>query len=452
MRAEVLSFSRTYGLLETGDRVVCAVSGGADSMALLWCLHLLQESMGLQLSAAHFHHGLRGPEADRDEAFVRAFCARHDIPLSVGRGQVRRQGRGLEDAARQARYDFLLSVDPAAKVATAHTADDNAETVLLRWVRGTSLRGLGGIPPCRGRIIRPMLSVTRAQVLSFLDQWNLDYVEDGTNGQDDFLRNRLRHRIIPALAGENPHLIQSVSTGALRLRQDENLLQSLAEQALEQVRAPEGLDCQALLAQHPALRSRVLERFLRDAGVREPQAAHIAQAEALVRSSRPGAWARFPGGVVLARRYGRLVCPPAGEPFVQTRLQVPGLTLIPQLGMEARCRFPGEDEKIENNAFTFTVGCDTMKELVIWLRPRRPGDQIRLPGGHKSLKKLLIDRKVPALWRDRIPVVADEAGVLAVFGVGVNLDRRAEPGSRALEIALCLEHTGSEVACHAPRY
>lgn len=452
MRAEVLSFCRSHGLLEAGDRVVCAVSGGADSMALLWCLYLLQEPMGLQLSAAHFHHGLRGPEADRDEAFVRAFCAQYSIPLSVGRGQVRRQGRGLEDAARQARYDFLLSVDPAAKVATAHTADDNAETVLLRWVRGTSLRGLGGIPPRRGRIIRPMLSVTRAQVLSFLEQWNLTYVEDGTNQQDEFLRNRLRHRILPALSEENPHLVQSVSAGALRLRQDEELLQSLAEQALEQARTPEGLDCQALLALHPALRSRVLEQFLRHAGVREPQAAHIAQAEALVRSSRPGAWARFPGGVVLARHYGHLACAPAGEPLLQTRLQIPGRTAIPQLGMEVRCRFLGENEKIVNNAFTFSVRCDTMNEPVIWLRSRQPGDQIRLSGGHRSLKKLFIDRKVPALWRDRIPVVADGAGILAVFGVGVNLDRRAEPGSRALEIAFCLEHIGSEVACHAPRY
>ena len=118
--------------MEQGDRVICAISGGADSVALLWCLYLLREQLDLKLSAAHLNHGLRGEESDRDEDFVRQLCAGYQIPLTVGRTQVQAQGRGLEDAARRARYTFLESLDPAAKIATAHTADDNAETVRNR--------------------------------------------------------------------------------------------------------------------------------------------------------------------------------------------------------------------------------------------------------------------------------------------------------------------------------
>ena len=154
--------------MEQGDRVICAISGGADSVALLWCLYLLREQLDLKLSAAHLNHGLRGEESDRDEDFVRQLCAGYQIPLTVGRTQVQAQGRGLEDAARRARYTFLESLDPAAKIATAHTADDNAETVLLHLIRGAGLRGLGGIAPARGRVIRPMLGVTRQEVEAFL--------------------------------------------------------------------------------------------------------------------------------------------------------------------------------------------------------------------------------------------------------------------------------------------
>ena len=207
--------------MEQGDRVICAISGGADSVALLWCLYLLREQLDLKLSAAHLNHGLRGEESDRDEDFVRQLCAGYQIPLTVGRTQVQAQGRGLEDAARRARYTFLESLDPAAKIATAHTADDNAETVLLHLIRGAGLRGLGGIAPARGRVIRPMLGVTRQEVEAFLEHWNLPHVEDSSNGQPDFLRNRVRSRIMPLLRQENPRFARRSSETALPLRRDE---------------------------------------------------------------------------------------------------------------------------------------------------------------------------------------------------------------------------------------
>ena len=168
MLNRLLKTLRRYAMLSPGDTVTCAVSGGADSMALLWGLYLLRDKLGITVQAAHFNHGLRGLESDRDEAHVRAFCERFDIPLTVGAGQVTAGEKGLEAAARDARYSFLDTI--AGKIATAHTADDNAETVLMHLVRGTGLKGLGGIAPVRGRIIRPMLDVTRQQVLAFLER------------------------------------------------------------------------------------------------------------------------------------------------------------------------------------------------------------------------------------------------------------------------------------------
>ena len=164
MLNELAAFMSRYDMVQPGDRVVCAVSGGADSMALLWAMYLLRDKLQICLSAAHFNHQLRGAESDRDEAFVRDFCDGYGIPFAAGSTPVTSGATGLEAAAREARYAFLRSLP--GKIATAHTADDNAETVLMHMVRGTGLKGLGGITPVSGVLIRPMLTVTRAQVLA----------------------------------------------------------------------------------------------------------------------------------------------------------------------------------------------------------------------------------------------------------------------------------------------
>ena len=162
MLNKMLAALRRYEMVQPGDRVICAVSGGADSMALLWGMFLLREKLGIILEAAHYNHNLRGEESKKDAEFVRSFCEFHDIPLHLGEGNVTPGKKGLEAAARDARYAFLRSLN--GTIATAHTADDNAETVLMHLVRGSGLRGLGGVTPKSDGLIRPMLDVTRAQV------------------------------------------------------------------------------------------------------------------------------------------------------------------------------------------------------------------------------------------------------------------------------------------------
>lgn len=408
MRNKLLKFIREQNLIAPGDTVICAVSGGADSVALLFSMYLLREKLEITLEAAHFNHNLRGEESLRDETFVRELCARYDIPLHVASGEIHPGKKGLEAAARDARYAFLESLP--GKIATAHTADDNAETILMHLVRGTGLKGLGGIAPQRGKLIRPMLGITRQEVEDFLAEWHLPHVEDSTNETDAFLRNRLRHHVMPLLQAENPRIAENLSQMALRLREDEACLTRQSHyETLPEV--------EALRTLPSAVRSRMLERFLKENGVREPEDVHIAQAEALVFSESPSASAAFPGGVTLSRQYGRLTANPTGEAFTPVTLTCPGSAEM--AGIRITCEPARELAQSENLLTVCPVG-------KISIRPRQTGDKIRLSGGSKSLKKLFIDRKIPAANRERIPVVCDETGILGVYSIGVNLERAAQ--------------------------
>lgn len=407
MLSKLRAFIKEYGLIQPGDRVIAALSGGADSVAITFALYLLKEELGITLEAAHFNHHLRGEESDRDEAFVRRFCDRYAIPLHLGSAQVVPGKKGLEAAARDARYAFLRSLP--GKVATAHTADDNAETVLLRLIRGTGLKGLGAIAPVSGNVIRPMLSVTRREVENFLTEYALPHVEDSSNGGDAFLRNRVRHDIMPLLRRENPRIGENLSELALGLRLDEAYLRGQLPAEFPGVAQMQTMA--------PALRRRLLERFLKENGVREPEQTHILQLETLVFHWNPSVSMQFPGGITIGRQYDQLVrlCEPAALPARQ--LACPGRTEIPELGGAVLC---DQAQSLEpENGFYFVRPQGTLI-----LRCRASGDEITLPGGTKSLKKLYIDRKIPASRRGLVPVLADDRGVLAVLGLGVDENRR----------------------------
>ena len=409
MLNDLLKQLRQYAMIRDGETVYCAVSGGADSMALLWGLYLLKDKLKIRLAAAHFNHGLRGAESDGDEAFVREFCDRFEIPLIVGGSKVTPGKKGLEAAARDARYGFFATLD--GKIATAHTADDNAETMLMHLIRGTGLKGLGGIAPVNGSIIRPMLHITRQQVLEFLDEYHITYREDSSNRTDDFLRNRVRHHVMPLLRMENPKISQNLSATAQRLREDEAALSGLSQFAT----LPE---VKTLRTMPQALRSRVLETFLKQCGAPEPNAAHIALAEALVFSENPSARAAFPGGVVLSRRYDRLEQLQTLPPLETIPLPDQGSWELPQLGLRIILEPAGS---LENTKTCFTV----IPHGTLRLRCRLEGDSIRLSGGTKSVKKLFADRKIPASQRLQIPIVADDRGILGIYGIGVDVTRAA---------------------------
>lgn len=408
MLNKLRAFLKEQALLSPGDKVIAAVSGGADSVAMLFALYLLRDELGITLEAAHFNHHLRGAESDRDEAFVTDFCGRYCIPLHLGSGRIVSGKKGLEAAARDARYAFLRSLP--GKVATAHTADDNAETVLMRLIRGTGLKGLGAIAPVSGNVIRPMLTVTRDDVEAFLEEYALPHVEDSSNAEDDFLRNRIRHGILPLMRAENPRIGENLSAMALLLRQDEACLQAM-------IPGEQMPDVSRLKAMEPALRRRTLERFLKAQGVQEPEQIHILQAEQLLYHWSPSASMQFPGGVTIGRQYDRLVRLECAPELPETRLSVPGETCIG--GKRFVSEYATDLEERPDSVLVCPVGA-----LIV--RSRRSGDTMRLPGGTRSLKKMYIDRKIPASQRAAVPVLADDRGVLAVFGIGTDIRFRPD--------------------------
>lgn len=410
MLNKLLSFIRTYDMIHTGDHIICAVSGGADSMALLFALKLMTEKLGIRLSAAHFNHHLRGDESDRDAAFVTDFCNGHGIPLYKGEANVVAGKKGLEAAARDARYAFFRTLPGI--VATAHTADDNTETVLMNLIRGTGLKGLGGIAPIKSKLIRPMLNVTHKEVTAFLQEYHIPHIEDSSNATDDFLRNRLRHHILPLFEDENPRFCNNTSEMALRLREDETLLAS----HLEETNSVDDLK-----RMEKGKRERCLFQFLQNSGVPEPEAEHVKLLEKLVYSEKPSAKACFPNGITVSRNYDTLEVSAPTRKLDAVKLANPGVTVFEDFGFSVYC---GAEAHPDYTDIFFVESCGD-----IYIRSRQEGDAMRLPGGKKTLKRLFIDRKIPASQRDSVPVFADEQGPLAVLGVGINLDRKAMNGS-----------------------
>ena len=215
MLETIRALTTEYDMLPRGGKVLCALSGGSDSMCLLHLLSAMAEEGGFTLCAAHYNHHLRGAESDGDAAFVARWCEEHHIPYALGEGDVAaeaaKRNQGLEETARQLRYAFLTETAEAlgcSRIATAHNADDNLETLLLHLTRGAGLHGLAGIPPRRGELVRPLLTTPRADIEAYLEAHHIPHVEDSTNTDTKYARNKLRSQVIPVLRELNPKLTQ----------------------------------------------------------------------------------------------------------------------------------------------------------------------------------------------------------------------------------------------------
>ena len=443
MRDKVLKFIRENGLVSPGETLVCAVSGGKDSVSLLHAMLSLREELQITVEAAHVNHQLRGPESDRDEAFVRSLCESWRVPLFVCRADVlsrcKETGESVEEAARAVRYSFFESL--GKKIATAHTMDDHLETVLLNLIRGTSLRGLCGILPRRGDFIRPMLCVSREDVNAYLLENLLPHVEDSTNAENFALRNRLRHDVIPLLRRENENLPATVFRMSDILQAEDLFLAEQAASLLNASRLPNGgWSCSRLLEAHPVLRARAARLLLDELHVKKPSQAHVAALLRMMEKAEGSESLSLPG-VTLTRAYDALFKDET-EPltFEARTLKPGGSVFFPELHLTVSCRFVKKYQKSQQSPCTFALKCDTIgKSPSLVLRPRLPGDVISLPGGKRSLKKLLIDRKVPSRERALVPVLCDGAGVICVYPLAVDRNRLANDGEDAIVIAFTKE-------------
>lgn len=272
--------------------VAVALSGGADSVSLLRALLESANSLGITLRACHLNHGLRGEESDRDEEFCKLLCEKLRIPIHTKRIDVKaiqNKHEGVENTARRARYAFFREINEStgAVIATAHTASDNAETVLLNLTRGTGLRGLCGIPPRREFIIRPLLNVTRDDVERYLEILGQDFVTDRTNFSTDYTRNKIRLNVVPQLEKINPAFAKTVMRMCEASREDCEFLEEFAERALIEAKSERGYDAAKIHTLPEAVKSRVVRRILEDGGI-EPSALRINTAKSLLnqRSAR----------------------------------------------------------------------------------------------------------------------------------------------------------------------
>lgn len=416
-------------LLPESGTILCAVSGGADSMYLLERLRAL----GYPVAAAHYDHGLRGEASRRDAVFVRDWCRERGIPFACEAGDVAAYAAenrlGTEEAARVLRYAFLeRAADElsAAVIATAHTADDNAETVLLRLARGAGAKGLAGIPPVRGRIVRPILDVTRAEVEAYLRAHGIPHVEDATNGSDDHARNRIRHHVIPRLRAENPAFAEAVGRTARVLREDEDYLDGLAGNFIAEHRRGDALPAQALSVLPKPVARRVIRRLAGDIPLE-----HTDRILVLLRT---GGAADIPGRRVIVSE-GWIAFGVPDRPALPDRILHPGAVLaLPEADLLVKCeKIDGYPADVYKSFNTFLFSCENIYGTIA-VTARRPGDGYR-PAGRgcaKSLKALFLERNVPSWERDRVPVLRDGAGILGVRGMPPAERAAAKPGDTAL--------------------
>ncbi len=418
-----------HNMLRPGDRVVAAVSGGADSMLLLHYLLSRRERWQLEIAVAHVEHGIRGESSRADAAFVRDFCARQGLPYfekSIDApGEAKAAGMGVEAYARQARYAFFQSLD-SQRIATAHTLSDSVETMLFRLARGTGLRGLTGIAPVRGKIIRPLLDCTGEEVRTACAALHIDYCIDESNADERYSRNAIRHTLIPDFDRVHPGFVQNAARTMAHLQADEAYLQAQAAALLQAARTALGLQTTVLIAAPLPLRRRAVTAYLEENHF-PVDALHLAQLDDVLqtggRLQLPGGFACVQRGVLTLETVGACPAPvPVYEQIVVSVAEFLTIRELSQIKIDFYCDY----DKITGS---------------IRFRRRQAGDCIA-PAGRgcsKSLKKLYCEYRVPQSRR-ALPLVAeDDNGIIAV--AGCCCDQRVGVDATTRRVLYVVSHT-----------
>lgn len=442
MLDRVCRFIEENNMLSSGDTVVCGLSGGADSVCLLLVLNELSRRLQITVEAIHVNHSLRGAESDRDEEFCRCLCEKLDIPFSAERVDVnvfaREHSLSCEEAARKLRYELFSACSQGKKIATAHNANDNLETIILNLTRGSGLKGLTGIPPVRGNIIRPILEVSRSEIEEYLKSQNQEFVTDSTNLTEDYTRNKIRHRVIPLLEEINSSVIKTTVRSSETLRDENSFITDSVREATKKCRS--GNSFTGLEKYHKVIRRRCIAELLSENG--------------------------FPYSNERLTKCDRILCSGGklnihGSYYFISDGKTAGITVIDHNRLNTEiskelivgengifpdsilsCRIVNCDnlrkiKKVHKNLTFYYLDYDKISGRAI-LRNRRYGDKIQLCGRNftSSVKKL-INEKVPAEHRSTLHFIEDEKGTIFAEAIGIaDRVKPAEGTVRLLEITI----------------
>ena len=422
---------RRYGLLSPGDTVLAGFSGGPDSTCLLLVLHALQEAYRLDIHAVYVDHSLRPAETPAEAAFCRALCEGCGITLlhrSVDVASYRKTRRmNLQEAARQMRYQAFQDAAHevrADRIAIGHTADDQAETFIMRLTRGSGPAGLAGIPVKRGKIVRPLIEVERHEIDCFLKERGIAPVADSSNLKEDYFRNLVRLSVMPLLKRNNPNLVHSLVTTMAILQEEERYFAVLVTKTLMKlISRKTGQRIELFLSPMESLDTVILRRVLRRAieeieGLRSVGFGHIEDVIRLIRHGAAGSRLMLPQGIRVIRDYALLVIT-SEEPvrIAASELAVPGETAVVGAGVVIIASLVQHPEQTGDGRSSIVLDADKMK-LPLMIRPRRAGDTFHPLGfgRTKKIQDLFVDLKVPRDERDRIPLVTSGDDIVWVAG------------------------------------
>lgn len=429
-------FIKREKLILPGEKVILALSGGPDSMALLHILKELKGELGFELAAAHVNHGLR-EEADEEAGFVESYCLNAGIPCYIHKADIEKIARSanktLEEAGRDERYRFFRELKKrldAGHIATAHHKDDLAETVLHHIIRGTGIKGLRGIMPLNGDIIRPLLEVTRQEIEDYLEKNDIPYCIDRSNYDPVYLRNRVRNSLIPYLKDNfNPRITEALCQLADIARIENDALELETERYWEKVLLSSEknrlvLQNPVLSSLHPAYQRRLVIKAIKE--IRGGKEADINIKDVLavielMQKSGSSKVIHLAGNIKVNKSYGELIFILGTEENINYcyQVEVPGEVYIPEL--EAVYSFeimkPDAGFKKEDATYLDFSGLN----FPLFIRSRKKGDVFRPAGlkGSKKLKDYFIDAKIPVNRRDKIPLLASENEIYAILGIRV---------------------------------
>lgn len=445
--------------LDRSTPVLLALSGGADSRALLELLYRDSKDHGYELSVAHFEHGIRGEESLRDAEFCEKLAKRYGLPFYLGRADIpaltRESGESLEAVAREKRYEFLLDVmkkNSIRLLATAHHAQDAAESTLLHIMRGCSVQGIGGISPCRqmsdgAYLTRPILETKKEDILDFCREYGLDFVTDSTNENDAYLRNALRLQVMPSLAAICPSICDNLLRLGTAARNASDFIRGEAEKFIE-TECASGIPTDKFNALHIALRSQVLEcTFERIAEDAVLESVHLDAIIKLAETAKPHSMISLPKGFYARIEQGNIIFTKSSHREPDNEYQIPLAEGIftPTRGIIINIeRNPKATDKKATapSAFSLTVDSETLGKSA-HLRTKRDGDTVKAGKMNKKVKKLFNEKKIPLSLRGKLPLLENEDGILWIPGVAKSdrLTHRARDNGEQWQITVTINTT-----------